>query len=117
MSGARACLFLSALLCAARLAAAAGAPLSARMRAEPARPYAGEDFSLVLEVTAAPGSEISLTGLAGLPQTLPLAIESFSAAGARRRALQDLPAHCQARRGGGAARSPAVGDSAFHERR
>ena len=89
MSGARACLFLSALLCAARLAAAAGAPLSARMRAEPARPYAGEDFSLVLEVTAAPGSEISLTGLAGLPQTLPLAIESFSAAGVREGAASD----------------------------
>ena len=43
--------------------------LSARTRTEPAVPYVGEDFRLVLEVTAAPGSEIQLTGIAGVRLT------------------------------------------------
>jgi hypothetical protein len=57
--------------------------LSARMRTEPAVPYVGEDFRLVLEVSATPGSEIRLTGISGIPNSLPLAAEPFTADGVR----------------------------------
>ena len=72
----------SAALMAACSALAADI-LSARMRTEPAVPYVGEDFRLVLEVTAAPGSEIQLTGIAGVPNSLPLTAGTFSADGVR----------------------------------
>ena len=64
-------------------AARAGDIVSARMRTEPAVPYVGEDFRLVLEVTAMPGSEIRLTGISGIPNSLPLAAEPFTADGVR----------------------------------
>ncbi len=57
--------------------------LSARMRAEPASPYVGEDFALVLEVAAEPGSEIELMGISGMPKDLSLAVEPFTASGIR----------------------------------
>ncbi len=57
--------------------------LSARMRTEPAVPYVGEDFRLVLEVSATPGSEIRLTGISGIPNSLPLAADPFTADGVR----------------------------------
>lgn len=74
---------LPAILCLAWNALAAGGVLSARMRAEPDAPYVGEDFALVLEVTADPGSEIELTGVSGVPNSLPLSVEPFAAAGVR----------------------------------
>ena len=52
--------------------ALAGDILSVRMRTEPAIPYVGEDFKFVLEVSATPGSEIRLTGISGLPNSLPI---------------------------------------------
>ncbi len=64
-------------------AALAGDILSARMRTEPAVPYVGEDFRLVLEVSATPGSEIRLAGLSGIPNSLPLTAGSFAADGVR----------------------------------
>ena len=57
--------------------------VSARMRTVPAVPYVGEDFKLVLEVSATPGSEIRLTGISGIPNSLPLAAEPFTADGVR----------------------------------
>ena len=57
--------------------------VSARMRTEPAVPYVGEDFKLVLEVSATPGSEIRLTGISGIPNSLPLTAEPFTADGVR----------------------------------
>ena len=56
--------------------------LSARMRTEPETPYVGEDFKFVLEVTATPGSEISLANVVGIPASL-LTAPSFSAEGVR----------------------------------
>ena len=67
----------------------AGHVLSARMRTEPSVPYAGEDFKLVLEVTAEPGSEIRLTGISGIPNSLPLTAGPFSADGVREGAAAD----------------------------
>lgn len=57
--------------------------LSARMRTEPETPYVGEDFRLVLEVTATPGSEIRLTSIGGIPNSLPLTAGPFAADGVR----------------------------------
>ena len=74
---------LPAILCLAWNALAAGGVLSARMRAEPDAPYVGEDFALVLEVTADPGSEIEFAGVSGVPNSLPLSVEPFAAAGVR----------------------------------
>jgi len=82
--------FLPALvLLAACNVMAANGVHSARMRAEPARPYVGEDFALVLEVTADPGSEISLAGISGVPNSLALSVEPFAAAGVREGAAAD----------------------------
>ena len=64
-------------------AALAGDILSVRMRTEPAIPYVGEDFKFVLEVSATPGSEIRLTGISGLPNSLPVAPGQFAADGVR----------------------------------
>ena len=61
----------------------AGDILSVRMRTEPAIPYVGEDFKFVLEVSATPGSEIRLTGISGLPNSLPLTAGQFVADGVR----------------------------------
>ena len=80
---------LAAVLCAAWNAWAAGGVYSARMRSEPAVPYVGEDFSLVLEVTADSGGEIALAGISGLPKSLPLSVDSFVADGVRESAAPD----------------------------
>ncbi len=64
-------------------AALAGDILSVRMRTEPAIPYVGEDFKFVLEVSATPGSEIRLTGISGLPNSLPVVPGQFAADGVR----------------------------------
>ena len=83
------------LLLAATAAILAACPaladdiLSARMRTEPAVPYVGEDFRLVLEVTTTPGSEIQLAGIAGLPKSLPLTTGTFSADGVREGSAPD----------------------------
>ena len=80
---------LAFCLGAAWSALAANGIHSARMRAEPASPYVGEDFSLVLEVVADPGSEIELAGISGVPNSLPLSVEPFAAAGVRADAAAD----------------------------
>ena len=63
--------------------------VSVRMRTEPSVPYVGEDFELVLEVTAEPGSEIRLTGISGIPNSLPLTAGPFSAKGVREGSATD----------------------------
>ena len=68
----------------ATCAALAGNIVSARMRTEPAVPYVGEDFRLVLEITTTPGSEIRLAGnITGLPNSIPVTAGQFSADGVR----------------------------------
>ena len=61
-------------------AACAGTIIATRMRTEPETPYVGEEFKLVLEVTATPGGEIQLMSLAGLPSSVPITIGQFAAA-------------------------------------
>ncbi len=80
---------LLAVLCTARTVWAANGIHSARMRSEPAHPYVGEDFDLVLEVTADPGGEIELAGISGVPKSLALSVEPFVAAGVREGAALD----------------------------
>ena len=74
-------LLSAAVLGAAGLFAADG--LSAKLRAEPAEPYVGEDFSLVLEITVPDGGEVEVAGLRGLPPPSLLAVGQFVDNGVR----------------------------------
>ena len=65
------------------------AVISARMRTEPEMPYKGEDFSFILEVTAEPGGEMELAGIAGLPTSLPIVAGPFVSGGVRDTARAD----------------------------
>ena len=72
---------LLALAAAATLSAASAADLyGVRVHTEPAAPYVGQDFRIVIDVESSPDCEVSLRGLSGLPGTNTLvtgAVESL----------------------------------------
>ena len=74
-------LLIAAVFGAAGLFAADG--LGAKLRAEPAEPYVGEDFSLLLEISTPEGGEVEVAGLRGLPPPSLLAVGQFVDNGVR----------------------------------
>ena len=74
-------LLIAAVLGASGLFAADD--LRAKLRAEPAEPYVGEDFSLLLEITTPEGGEVEVAGLRGLPPPSLLTVGQFVDNGVR----------------------------------